>query len=111
MMSRSELEELARQPRESAEALDTRLIEFRSRGARILECIKYVMHNQGCSLAEAQDIVVNSRAWIDKKEEFLRHQLDMFEEFLDYNKDRVETIDMTITPEGTKVSVHMKPTE
>jgi hypothetical protein len=109
-MSHSEFDELARQPKESVEALDVRLVEFRSCGASIIECIKYVVLNQGCSLAEAKDIVVNSRAWSDRKEEFLRHQWDMFEEFLDVNKDRIEEIQQTITPDGTKWVVRMKTT-
>jgi hypothetical protein len=97
------------QPRVSAVALEARLTDLRSQGARILECIKYVMLNQGCSLAEAQNIVVNSRAWCDQKEAFLRHQEDMFEEFLDACRDRIEAIHQTITPEGTEVVVRMKP--
>jgi len=107
-MSPLGIEELAWLPKESAAALDTRLTELRSKGAGILECIRYVRLNQGCSLAQAGDIVVNSRAWVDQKEAFLRHQQEMFEEFLDYNKDRFEAIHTTFTPDRTEVVVRMK---
>src|SRR5262245_464153 len=107
-MSPLEIEELARLPKESAAALDARLTELRSKGAGILECIRYVRLNQGCSLVQAGDIVVNSRAWVDRKEAFLRHQQEMFEEFLDYNKDRFEAIHPTFTPDRTEVVVRMK---
>lgn len=95
-------------PRNSTEALAVRLGELRSNGATILECIKYVKLNQGCSLAEAKDIVVNSSTWADRKVEFLRHQQEMFEEFLDCARDRIESIEQTITPEGTKTTVRMR---
>jgi hypothetical protein len=105
-----DIEALAREPRESAEALASRLTELRSQGATILVCIKYVMLNQGCSLAEAQDIVVNSPTWADRKAEFLRHQQEMFEEFLDYNKDNIESIQQTFASDGAETFiVRMKP--
>jgi hypothetical protein len=107
-MTLAEIEEMARQPKEPEGALGTRLTELRSRGAGILECIRYVWLNQGCSLAKAGDIVVNSQAWADQKEEFLRQQWDALEEFLADNRGRIEAIDQTITPQGTKVVVHMK---
>ena len=91
------------------EALAVSLSELRSRGATILECIKYVKLNQECSLAESMDIVVNSETWTDQKVAFLRHQQEMFEEFLDYTRDRIESIEQTITPDGTETVVRMKP--
>lgn len=100
---------LAREPRDSPEALIARLTEFRSRGITILECIVYVKLNQGCSLAEAKDIVINSRVWADQKDMFLRHQQEMFEEFLADNKDKIEAIHQTIIPNGTDLVVRMKP--
>lgn len=109
VMSDEEIEELARHPKESAGDLDVRLTELRSRGAGILQCIIYVRLNQVCSLAQACDIVVNSRAWADRKEEFLRQQQEAFEEFLAHNKDRVEAIHQTFTPDGTETVVRMKP--
>jgi hypothetical protein len=53
-------------------------------------------------------IVVNSQTWADQKVEFLRHQQEMFEEFLADNKDQIELIQMTITPERTETIVNMK---
>jgi hypothetical protein len=97
-MNPSEIEEHARQPKESAAALETRMTELRSKGARILDCIRYVRLNQGCSLAQAGDMVVNSRTWADQKEASLRHQQEMFEEFLDHYKNKIETIEATFTP-------------
>jgi hypothetical protein len=106
--NRPDIEVLAEGPRESAEALAVRLAELRSRKATILECIKYVKLNQGCSLGEAKDIVVNSIAWLDRRDEFLQHQQDMFEEFLASSRDQIESIQQTITPDGTKFVVRMK---
>lgn len=108
MMCPSEIEELARQPKESEPALGARLIDLRSRGAGIIECIKYTMLNQRCSLAEATTIVVNSHAWADRKDDFLRQQEEAFEEFLADNQNRIEAIQTTMTPHGTNVVVQMK---
>ena len=100
-----DIEALAREPRESAETLVARLTELHSQGATILECIKFVYLNQGCSLAEAKEIVVNSSTWADQKVEFLRHQQEMFDEFLAYNKDNIESIQQTFTSDGTETTV------
>jgi hypothetical protein len=108
-MNRPDIDVLAMGPRESAEALAARLSELRSRGATILECIKYVKLNQRCSLGEAGDIVVNSSAWVDRRDEFLQHQQDMFEEFLASSRDQIESIETAMTPDGTTVVVRMKP--
>ncbi len=110
-MSVAEIEELAKRPKESPADLDLRLSELRSRGAGILHCIIYVRLNQVCSLSEASDIVINSPAWSDRKEAFLREQAEAFEEFLTHNRDKIEAIDQTITPDGTKTVVRMKSPE
>lgn len=108
MSNHPDLETLARGPRESQVALAERLAELRSQEATIIDCIKYVYWNQACSLAEAKEIVVNSAAWFDRKNEFLQHQQDMFEEFLESSIDQIETMQQTITPDGTKWVVQMK---
>ena len=74
-----------------------------------MQCIMYVRLNQVCSLAQAMDIVVNSRAWADRKDEFLRQQQEAFEEFLADNQDRIEAIHQTYTADGTETVVRMKP--
>jgi hypothetical protein len=107
-ISRSELEELAREPIESVGALGARLSELRSRGAELLQCIIYVRLNQGCSLGQATDTVINSSAWADQKDAFLRHQQEMFEEFLASNRENIESITQTMTPDRTETVVHMK---
>jgi hypothetical protein len=108
-MSPLDLNALANGPRESAEALVARLTELRSQGAGILECIKYVKLNQGCSLDEAGNIVINSAAWVDQRADFLQHQQDMFEEFLADSRDEIESIQETYHPDGTtSVVVNMK---
>src|SRR5678809_169193 len=78
----AEIEELAKQPKELSEALESRLAKLRSRGAGILQCIQYVKLNQGDSLSNAAEIVANSAAWADTKDEFWRQQQEVFEEFL-----------------------------
>lgn len=108
-MGPKEIEELARQPRESDGALRARLAELRSRGANLIECVKYVRLNQACDLAAAIDVVINSPAWADHKEEFLRQQWEGFVEFLTYEKDRIESIEQTTNPEGTRMVARMKP--
>ena len=109
MTERLDIAALATGPRESAEALSVRLAELRAQQATILECIKYVRLNQGCSLNEAKTIVVNSAAWLDRRDEFLQHQQDMLEEFLACSRDQIEWIQMTMTPDGTKLVIRMKP--
>src|SRR5262249_22526325 len=108
MLTHAELEELARQPKVPEHELGVRMTELRARGVGILGCIKYVRLNQGCSLADAGAIVVNSSTWADQKEDFLRQQSEAFEEFLANTRNDIESIQETITPEGTKVVVRMK---
>ena len=93
---------------DSADDLDSRIADLKSSGAGILDCDKYVMTTLGCRLSAATDIVINSKAWIGQKENFLQQQADFFEEFLADNADRIESIQMTITPDGTDVTAHMK---
>jgi ribosomal protein L7/L12 len=59
-MDHSRIEELARGPKDSVAELDSRMVELKSHGAGILACILYVRINQGCSLMEACDMVINS---------------------------------------------------
>jgi hypothetical protein len=103
-----DIDALAREPRKSIEALAARLSELRTLGATILECIKYVKLNQSCSLGEAQNIVINSPTWVDRRDEYLQHQQDMFEEFLASNRDQIESIQQTFTPNQTETIVRMK---
>lgn len=93
---------------EPADDLDLRIAERKSSGAGILDCIKYVMETIGCSLGTATDVVINSKAWIGQKDDFLQQQADFFEEFLADNIDRIESIEMTIKPDRTDVTAHMK---
>lgn len=92
----------------SKEDLDLKLTELKSDGCSILECIIYVRVNQNCSLMDAKSIVVNSSAWIDDKEEFIKHQQEQMEEFIDAAKDDIESIRYTYTPEKTEVTIKMK---
>lgn len=103
MFRYEEIEELAKGPKETGAALDARLTELRSRGARILDCIQYVRRNQGCGLKEATALVVDSPAWIDQRKAFWRHQEEMFLEYVSTARERGETpaFEMTITPDGT----------
>jgi hypothetical protein len=99
-MTFDEIMELAKQPKDSPESLHNHLAEYRVAGAGLLACISYTRVNQGCSLHDATQIVVNSPAWIDQKEPFLRHQEEMFEEFLEWSKDHAESIQMTLLRTG-----------
>ena len=61
-----------------------RLLELKSMNCSIIEFIHYIKINQNCSLAAAQDIVINSNAWMDGKVAFLHHQEDMELELLSH---------------------------
>jgi hypothetical protein len=73
-----------------------------------MDCIKYVKATLGCRLREATDIVINSKAWIGQKDDFLQQQADFFQEFLADNAEKIESIQMTITPESTDLTAHME---
>ncbi|WP_298506556.1 hypothetical protein [uncultured Maribacter sp.] len=74
--------------------LGQRLIELKSKEYGILECIAYVRINQNCSLLEAKSITINSSAWIDKKEEFNKHQEEQMQEFLEVYKNDNRNIEI-----------------
>ena len=109
MIAQSEIEELAKLPTVSAEALNSRLVELRSRGANIIECIRYVRLCRECGLSEAASIVVNSPAWADQREDYWHQQQEAFEEFLAAHHDRIGAIHQTITQNGSETAVHLKP--
>ncbi len=108
-MDIAQIQELARGSRLTREQLNARMGDLRSKGVGILLCIKFVMTNQECSLSEAGNIVINSDAWVDRREAFLQEQEDALQEYIDHNIDRIAFVQQTITPDGTQTSVHMKP--
>ncbi len=109
-MDLPEIKELATmRPKESLEVLLSRMSELRSNGAGLLDCVVYVRTNQGCGLAEATHIVINSSAWLDRKDDFLQQQSEAFEEFLETNRDRIAAIHETYTPDGTETVLHLLP--
>lgn len=63
--------------------LEQRLLELKSVNWRILECIIYVKYNQDCSLNDAKAIVDNSHAWVEQKDDFIKHQEEMQQEFFE----------------------------
>jgi hypothetical protein len=108
-MKTEDIEELAKnRDKESLEDLSLRMGELRSNGAGLLQCIIYVKTNQELSLEEAVNFVINSSTWLDRKDDFLQQQEDAFQEFLASSKDSIESIDMTIMPDRTKIRVNMK---
>lgn len=108
-MDSAQIDEIARGPKLTLEQLDTRMQELRADGVSILQCIKLAMTNQVCSLGEAKRIVVNSDVWQDRRDAFLQEQEDALQEFIDQNLDRIESIEQTITEDGTQTMVHLKP--
>lgn len=105
-MTTEEIEKLAKSDKhKSGKDLDLRLEELKSMGYEILDCIQYVKKNQGCSLKEAKSIVINSTAWIDKKEEFMQDQEVEMLEFLDVVKEDIEKIQLTFSRNGTLVTI------
>lgn len=103
------IKNLARGPKLSNDQLNTRLRAFRDNGVGILLCTIFVMENRECSLAEARDIVINSSAWFDQREAFLKEQEEAMQEFIDHNSDHIACIQQAMTPDGTQTTVHLKP--
>jgi hypothetical protein len=108
-MDSAQLDEIARGPKLTLEQLDTQMQELRADGVSILQCIKFAMTNQECSLGEAKRIVVNSDVWHDRREAFLQEQEDALQVFIDQNLDRIESIEQTFAKDETQTTVHLKP--
>ncbi len=89
----------------SPEALEAKFAALRAMNCRMLECIGYAKYNQGCSLREAGDMVINSPTWADQKDGFLQHQEEMHQEFLGFALEDAKTIEMVVTPEGTSYRI------
>ena len=60
---------------------------------------------------DAANVVTNSAAWADSKDEFWRQQQEFFDEFLADNNDRIESIRETYTMDGTLTEIRMKPSD
>ncbi|WP_203259010.1 hypothetical protein [Hyunsoonleella ulvae] len=108
-MTIDELTELAEKENKHSKAeLEHKLTELKSLNCKILECIAYVRTNQSCSLTEAKEIVVNSSAWIEQKDEFMRHQQEQMSEFIEATKEDIEIIKQTYSAEKTETIIKMK---
>lgn len=108
MKSHPDEESLADELRGPTAVFDACLAGLRARGAGILECVKRVRQARGCPLGEATAAVVNSPAWADERDAFWQHQRDMFEEFLEFDRDRVASVEHTMRPDGESVVVRLK---
>lgn len=95
-------------PKKTKEALDQKLIELKVAGFRILECILYVRHNQNCALRNAMEITINSSAWKNEEEEFLKQQEEQTQEFLEAAKDDIKSIKQTFSPNGEEIEIFIK---
>lgn len=105
-MTEEEIRSLAeKESKFTKAALENRIAELKSLKCSILECIVYVRVNQNCSLSDAKELVVNSSAWSEKKEEFIKHQKEQMEEFLIAAKDDVKEIKQTFYPDKTEISI------
>ncbi len=110
-MSPEELRQIARRQRLAPEELPDRILELKSDGCGILQCIIFVRENQQCGLADATDIVINTPAWLSEKDAFLQHQSEMMDEFIADNADRIDSIQQVITPSGGSIRINMKANE
>ena len=106
-MDLEQIRVLARGPVLSTEALTDRLRHFRRQGMGILICIVFVMTNRECSLSEARDLVINSPAWLDRRDAFFREQEEAFEEIIAYQRDQIDRIEMAMSSDRTTVTVHL----
>lgn len=105
-MGPDEIEALAKQDGIGTKSgLEQKLIVLQSMGWSILQCIVYVRFSQACTLNEAKAIVINSPAWINKKEGFIKHQQEIQQEFLEHAMEKAKAIEMIITPEGTSYKI------
>lgn len=91
--------------------LENKLTELKALNFKILECILYVKANQNCSLIEAKKLVVNSTAWIDKKDEFVRHQQEQTEEFIAAASNDIQEIEHVHSSEKMEIKLVFKPNE
>lgn len=92
----------------SKSALDNKLFELKALDFRILECILYIRVNQNCSLQDAKTIVVESKAWLDKREEFIIHQQEQIEEFIEAAKSNIQEIQQTFSATKSEITVSFK---
>lgn len=108
-MTTEEINILAKSDKKQSEKeLNSKLVQLKSEGWRMLESIIYVKVNQECTLQEAYIKVINSLAWADERNDFIKHQEEQFEEFLETGKDNVESIQHTYNPHKTEVKYIMK---
>lgn len=85
--------------------LDDKLFQLKVLNFSILECIMYVRINQNCSLQEARTTVLESDAWKDKKDEFIIHQQEQTEEFLEAAKNEIHEIRQTFSDTENEITV------
>ncbi|WPO84265.1 hypothetical protein SD427_07995 [Chryseobacterium sp. JJR-5R] len=85
--------------------LDDKLFALKALKFSILECILYVRVNQNCSLQKARTTVLESDAWKDKKDEFIIHQQQQTEEFLEAAKNEINEIRQTFSDTENEITV------
>jgi hypothetical protein len=89
--------------------LESLLNELRNNGESFLSCVKTVKDNYDLFLSEAVDLVLNSQAFADRREEISRNlqagQEEIFEAMMEYN--RVKSIKMVMTPNQTDYTIEL----
>ncbi len=105
-MKIEEIRKLASGNKLSDEELNDKLFQLKEADARILHCILFVKLNQDVSLLDATEIVINSECWKSEKEGFLKHQQEIWEEIIDANKDKIESI--IISEDESRIRIKMK---
>ncbi|OAV45127.1 hypothetical protein [Lewinella sp. 4G2] len=66
--------------------------QMKKDGQSLLETVKYIRKKYRCSINDANEIVLNSPAWIHYKDEFYSLQ-DSFHSLLDQVADEIEEED------------------
>ncbi|SHK80942.1 hypothetical protein [Chryseobacterium polytrichastri] len=108
-MTVEEIIELAEKEKKlTVSEIDSKLTELRSLNCRILECIIYVRVNQNCSLSDAKESVLKSTAWIDKRDEFINHQHEQMQEFLEAAKNDITQIEQSLSINKTEMKITLK---
>ena len=103
-MTTQQIEKLAKKNKgKTTQEIYSALMGLKLLKLGIVECIIYVSNNKQCSFIEAKEIVINSPAWIDKKEEFIKEE--QIAVLLNSSKNNLQKLGHMYPSDGTKESI------
>ena len=113
-MNSKELIDFAKSQVLAKDQLEEVLFSLKQKSHSMLECMLFVKYNQNISLNEAMNFVIDSKTWFFKKNEFIQHQNEMWEEISESENFKrnafkeVDSINLTLSENDTQVSLHLK---